>query len=173
VTLLGAGGIFGFEMYVNSLAIQKKTELEQREKSIDQATVTEFIRLRDRFDIAKNLLDHHIVLSQFFDVLEAITLQNVRFSTLRITADGATVPSIDMAGTAKNFNALAAQSSAFANEKRMKRAIFSDIDLDSKNGTVSFKLKANLETPLVTQSVESLQKQQAAQVGAGATTTTP
>jgi hypothetical protein len=61
-----------------------------------------------------------------------------------------------MAGVAKNFNALAAQSTAFANDKRFKRAIFSGFVLDQKDGTVKFEVKADVESSLVTETAASV-----------------
>ena len=52
---------------------------------------------------------------------------------------------IEMGGTARNFNALAAQSSAFTSDKEIKNAIFSGFVLDSKDGTVTFQLNADLD----------------------------
>jgi hypothetical protein len=52
-----------------------------------------------------------------------------------------------MTGTARSFNTLAAQSSAFATDKRIKRAIFSGIT--AKAGAVSFNLEAQLDPGLV------------------------
>lgn len=54
-----------------------------------------------------------------------------------------------MSGTARTFNALAAQSSVFAGEKRIKRAIFSDIRIND-NKSVSFSLEADLDPKLLT-----------------------
>ncbi len=54
-----------------------------------------------------------------------------------------------MNGVARSFNALAAQSNAFSDEKRIKRAIFSGITLDQKSGNVSFSLKAELDPALI------------------------
>jgi len=90
------------------------------------------------------------VLSQFFDALESLTLQNVQFTDMKLSVAGDHTATLEMTGTAKNFNALAAQSNAFAADKRIKRAIFSDITItDSK--LVSFKLSADVDSQLITQ----------------------
>ena len=53
-----------------------------------------------------------------------------------------------MQGVARSFNALAAESAAFAQDKRIKRAIFSSITAD-KGGLVRFSLRAELEPKIL------------------------
>jgi hypothetical protein len=89
------------------------------------------------------------MLSQFFDVLESLTLKNVRFASLSVTVGDDQSAEVKMTGAAENFNALAAQSAAFAKESRIKQAIFSGIKADSKTGAVSFSVSAKLDSRLV------------------------
>jgi hypothetical protein len=140
---------------------------------VDQATVTEFIRLRDRFTAGKGLLQEHITLSQFFDVLESRTIVGVRFSKLQITVTPERTAEVSLTGTARTFNTLASQAAAISAEKRIKRAIFSGIGVDAVTGLVRFDLKANLEPDLVVipPARELLPSEPAAPKAAPATTT--
>jgi Tfp pilus assembly protein PilN len=147
VAIAGATGVFGYQYFLASVAKKKANDVVTAQKQIDQATVTEFIRLRDRFTAAKGILDSHVGLSQFFTDLEGLTLQGVQFNTLKITVTGDHQATISMTGIARSFNTLAAQSSAFASDKRIKRAIFSGIT--SKAGGVAFNLEAQLDPSLV------------------------
>ena len=155
IWLLVAGLVLGYELYLSKIADQKRQELVTAQNNIDQATVNDFIRLRDRFTVAKGLLNKHIVLSHFFDDIENITIQNVSFSGLRLTVKDTGIASVEMRGVARNFNALAAQSTAFANDKRFKRAIFSGFNLDSKSNTVTFQINADIDPALITDSANS------------------
>lgn len=148
VAVVAAGLVFGYQTYLKSVHASKAQKLATAEASIDQATVEDYVRLRDRFRGTRSLLDSHVVASSFFDTLEAITLQNVRYQSLHLTVAEDRTAEIVMQGTAKSFNALAAESSTFAGEKRIKRAIFSDITVE-KNGTVSFSLHAELDPALL------------------------
>lgn len=156
IWILVAFLVFGYQLYLEKIAKQRADDLITAQNNIDQATVTDFIRLRDRFTTAKTVLDKHVTLSHFFDNLENITVQNARFTSLKITVKDTRTASIEMAGVAKNFNALAAQSTAFANDKRFKRAIFSGFVLDQKDGTVKFEVKADVESSLVTETAASV-----------------
>lgn len=157
--------VFSYQWYLTGVVKQKAQELTTAENNIDQASVNDFVKLRDRFIISKQTLDKHVTLSQFFDKIESITIQNGRFTNLRLTVLDNRTAKIQMGGTAKNFNALAAQSSALTSDKEIKNAIFSGFVPDSKTGTVTFQLDADLEPSLITQTLASAQLQ--------ATTPTP
>jgi len=145
-----AAGVFAYNRFLLHTLAAKQAQLTTAQSQVDENTVEEFIRLRDRLSSGKDLLDNHVVLSQFFDTLESLTLQNVQFTDLKLSVAGDHTATIEMTGTAKNFNALAAQSNAFAANKLIKRAIFSDITLtDSK--AVSFKLTADVDSKLIVQ----------------------
>jgi Tfp pilus assembly protein PilN len=141
-------GTFAYSRVLQGTLAKKQAQLAAAQQKVDENTIEDFIRLRDRLSSGKDLLSNHIVLSQLFDALESITLQNVRFETLKITVAGDRSAKFEITGTAKNFNALAAQSNAFASNKLIKRAIFSGITL-SKDNLVTFTLDADIDTKLI------------------------
>ena len=145
--------VFVYQLYLSRAAEQKRQEIVVAQNNIDQTTVTDFIQLRDRFVSAKNILDKHIVTSHFFDDLETITIQNVHFTSLKLTVKETGAASVEMAGVARNFNALAAQSTSFTNDKHFKHVIFSGFVLDSKDNTVTFQVNADLDPSIITDSV--------------------
>ncbi len=147
ITVAAAAGTFAYHKFLLHTLAGKQAALAEAQSQINEDTIDEFLDLRDRLTNGKDLLANHIVLSQFFTVLEGITLQNVRFTSLSLIVAGDRTAQLEMEGTARNFNALAAQSSAFASEKRIRRAIFSDINL--QEGTVSFSLTADVDPRLV------------------------
>ena len=144
LSVISAGGVFAYGKYLEGVRDTKIQALDSAKREINASTVEEFIRLRDRFISARGILDNHIVFSGFFDILEERTLQNVRFSSLTFTFDEDGIPEIEMSGEARSFNALAAQSRMLNEERRFKRAIFSDITVNANN-TVSFSLSAKLD----------------------------
>lgn len=143
--------VFSYQWYLTKAAAQKKEALTAAQNNIDQASLTEFIRLRDRFTISKETLDKHVTLSQFFDKIEGITIQNAHFTNLKLTVLDNRTAKLEMTGTARNFNALAAQSSAFTTDKDIRKAIFSGFVIDPKDGSVTFQITAEVEPSLVTQ----------------------
>lgn len=147
-SVIGAGGVFAFKQYLVGVKDAKLAELQAADEKIRASTVTEFVRLRDRFDAAHGILENHIMFSHFLEVLEARTIQNVRFSSLKFNLLPDGTYEIGMEGVARTFNALAAQSSLFNEEQYFKRAIFSDIAVNANN-TVNFTLSALLDPALL------------------------
>ena len=148
LALLGSIGVFAYERYLSGVRDARALEVAQAEEQINPASVEDFIRTRDRFIEAGRILDNHVAVSQFFDLLESLTLQSVRFDNLAFTLADDRSAEIRISGVARTFNSLAAQSSAFASEKRVKSAIFSGITVNP-NRTVAFELEADLDPRLL------------------------
>ena len=119
----------------------KDKALLAAEAAIDAKTVENFVRLRDRLTSSDALLKEHVIFSSFFSSLEKIIPTSVRFTALNLSFDTAGVLKMDGGGVAKNFNALAVASTAFAADGRIKDAIFSNIKIN-KDNSVSFSLVA-------------------------------
>lgn len=153
IAVVSAGLVFAYDKYLDSRLATKQALLAEAQGNVDQNTIEDFIRLRDRLSSGKDLMNNHVELSQFFTQLETLTLQNVRFTDMKLTVAGDHTAKLQMNGMARNFNALAAQSNAFAGDKRIKRAIFSSIGLtDAKQ--VSFTLTADIDSRLIVESPE-------------------
>lgn len=148
LALVACGAVFGYERYLEGVRDAKQAQVQQAQASVDTAQLSTFIRARDRFTAAEGLLNGHVAVSNFLSLLEGLTLTNVRFASLNFQLADDRSAEIKMDGIARTFNALAAESSAFAGEKRIKRAIFSGIKVND-NGTVSFSLDANIEPDLL------------------------
>jgi hypothetical protein len=148
LAVLAAAGTYAYGRYLSHELQVKSEELATAQRGVNEDQVEEFVRLRDRLTHGRDLLDNHVALSQVFDVLEAQTLVSVRFSSLDLKIADDHTAQIEIDGTARNFNALAAQSNAFASEKGIRRAIFSGIVVNPNN-TVNFKLTADLDSRLV------------------------
>jgi hypothetical protein len=148
LALVAAGGVF---LYGNILASQKTSKdaaLASAESSIDQGTISDLVRLRDRLSSAQTLLNNHIALSGLFNLLETVTPSDADFSSVNVTIDDSGNALLVADGTAKSFNALAAASDDFSTASGLKNAIFSNLAVAS-NGSVSFVLSATLEPSLI------------------------
>lgn len=143
-----AAGAFAYQRYLAYQLDRKMDQLAEAQARVNEEQIEEFVRLRDRLRVGNELLSNHVMLSQFFDAIERLTLRNVRFSTLTITVAGDNSAKLDAEGVARNFNSLAAQSNAFAGERGIKRAIFSDITV-TESRQVEFRLTADLDPRLV------------------------
>jgi hypothetical protein len=138
----------GIFFYARVLAASQSTQdaaLAKVEATINPATVNSFVQLRDRLVSSKTLLANHVAFSEFFTLLGTLMPTTVRFSSLQLSTNDDGTISITGAGVAKSFNALAFASVAFANDGRIKDAIFSGIAVNAKDSSVSFSLSATLD----------------------------
>lgn len=147
VGIVLAVGVFLYDRVLASNKAAKDAALASAQSSIDRATVENFVRLRNRLNSSGVLLDRHPALSSFFSTIETILPSSVRFVSLHISLTNAGAK-IDSSGIARNFNALAAASNAFASDGRIKDAIFSNISVN-KDSSVSFALSAKLDQKLI------------------------
>lgn len=147
IVFLMALGVFFYGKILATEQSNKDAELATKEANIDRATIEDFVRLSNRLKQSDTLLSKHVTFSNFFNALQTILPTNVRFSTLHLSLDSRGVPRVDGSGVAKNFNALAAASTALAADGRIKDAIFSKLSVN-KDNSVSFGLSASLDPKL-------------------------
>ena len=148
VSVVTAGAVFGYQHWLKSVIEVKTEALAQARAEIDERQVEELIRLQERFISGRELLDDHITASRFLTLLESVTLQNVRFDTMELLVADDRSATVSLSGAARNFNTLAAQSNEIAAQRDFKRAIFSEITLNT-TGSVNFKLTAALDPSLI------------------------
>ncbi|MDP2651626.1 MAG: hypothetical protein Q8O94_00630, partial [bacterium] len=105
--------------------------------------------LRDRLNAGGILLANHPAFSGFFTALGTLLPTTVRFTSLNLSVDNKGTVRFEGSGVAKSFNALAAASTAFAQDGRIKDAIFSNIVVSPRDNSVSFALAAAIDPKLV------------------------
>lgn len=168
-------GVFIYGRVLAANLSAKDAALAEAEASIDPVTVENFVRLRDRLDSGAALLTNHVAFSNFFTLIETLMPSTARFTSLHLAVNDEGGVKIEGAGVARSFNALASASSAFAVDGRIKDAIFSNIVVSSKDGSVSFALTATLDPKLVafSPSVPAVSESAASAVPQESATTTP
>src|SRR3989344_8472044 len=130
IVFLLALGVFFYGRILSADKVSKDKALLAAEEAIDSKAIENFVRLRDRLASGDTLLKGHVAFSGFFSSFEKVLPTTVRFTTLHLSFDTVGTPQMEGAGVAKNFNALAAASTAFATEDRIKDAIFSNIKIN-------------------------------------------
>lgn len=140
--------VFFYGRILDSSLAAREAALTKAQKAVDVATVEGFIQLRDRLNSGSALLNKHVALSGFFKLLGTLLPSSARFTSLHITVTDAGKVSIDAFGVARNFNALAAVSTAFAKDGHIRDAIFSNIVI-TRDNSVSFALSASVDPKVV------------------------
>lgn len=152
LSLGAAGGVYFWKGLLLSSQESYKTQLAQREKQFNTRLIEELKRQDIKITTIDQLLSNHLSISDVFDILGSFTIQNVRFSSLDLTAPANSSEEIkvSMKGVAANFSAVAFQSQVFNTLDQyglrgiVKNPILSDPVLDSA-GTVSFNFTASID----------------------------
>ena len=148
VVLLAVGAVaYGFVL--DATKAKKDADLATAEKSIDPEIVKGFVQLQNRLNASVALINNHVALSGLFAAFEKTLPSAARIATMHLSVDTAGGVKLDASGVAKNFNVLAAVSSALATDNRIKDAIFSNIVVSQKDNSVSFAFSAMIDPKFV------------------------
>jgi len=142
-------GVFFYGRILAATQVSRDAALLKAEKAIDPAAIEGFVQLRNRLNASQTLLANHTAFSGFLSSLGKLLPSGVRFISLHISIDSAGVARVEGTGTARSFNALAAASTAFATDGRIRDVIFSNISVN-KDSSVSFGLSATLDPKIIT-----------------------
>jgi len=143
LSLLGAGGVYSYEKITEKNIASKSDTLEQARGAFEPSLITEMERVDTRISAANEIIEKHVAFSEFFKILEELTLQTVRFSRFNYSfVEGK--PKIRLDGEARNYSSVALQSDIFGDNKYLKNPIFSNLGL-AKDGNITFNLELNLE----------------------------
>ncbi|MCK5059625.1 MAG: hypothetical protein KAR00_00550 [Candidatus Pacebacteria bacterium] len=138
ITLLAAAGVFAYQGYLSNRIKTLDTQLAQMEETFESELITELSHIDSRLKSAKSILENHLSTVSLFELLEAITLQDVQFTNFDYTL-GSNGITVEMSGKARNYSTLVLQSDEFVNSKDVRSIVFSNLDLDS-TGNVLFRL---------------------------------
>ncbi len=144
LSIVLAGGVFLYKLYLNYDIGQMKEELESARAALEPETVNELIRLNTRLVSTETLLRNHKIVSPLFDFLEASTPKTVRYTDFNLS-HSLKGSELVLQGQARSYAALAAAAAVFDQATNyFANAIFSDLKLDDK-GNVVFTLKTDIK----------------------------
>ena len=145
--LISLVGVFLYKSVVAG-SINSKIEIINRaEKAFEPAVIVELRKLDIRLAAAKELLDNHIAVSDFFASLEESTLPDVSFSSFSLSFQE-DIPVVRMGGEARGYLAIAQQSDIFEANQYIENPLFSDFSL-TETGDVSFNLEFTINEALL------------------------
>ena len=128
-----------------------RVELKKAESRFDVALIEKLKKVNSKIDLGNQLLKKHLAVSEIFPIINALTIEGVRFTSFDFgsgasDADGI---KITMKGEGSNFSSIAyqsdvfGQSDKFGKNKVLKNPILSDLVVDIK-GNVGFTFTATL-----------------------------
>lgn len=139
-----AGGVYLYKVVIQKKITEEGVALEKAKKAFEPSLIADVKRLDNRITTAKTILAHHVVALPVFDLLEALTLKTVRFTSLNYTNAKNGSPTIQLNGEAKSYASVALLSDSFAGDERIKNPVFSNLNLNETGG-VKFSFQSSLD----------------------------
>lgn len=141
LSLVFAGGVFLYKMYLNYSITQMKGELEAAREALEPETVEELIRLNSRIVSTETLVKQHKVLSPIFEFLQASTPKTVRYTKFDFNQTNKGLE-LTLQGQARGYAALASAADVFNRATTyFSEPVFYDLYLND-GGDVVFTAKA-------------------------------
>lgn len=153
IALILCAGLFGYKYILNKDIVTANDAISKTRDDLQPDTIKELLRHNDRITYATKILNNHIILYPMFAELQSLIYKNVSFGNfLYYNKDN--IINLSSGVIAKNYNALAQQSLAFANSKYISNSVFSDFGL-TEDGNISAKFTLNLDPSLVSYKMNS------------------
>ena len=150
LSLAGAGFAIGWQKYLINQQEAYKKILVENQKQFQPQLIETLSKANAKIDLAKQLIKNHLAVSEIFDILSRLTIENVKFDSFDFAAPTATDGvKVTMHGVGASFSAIAFQSDVFGQSaqygknKILKNPVLSDLSLD-QNGNVAFSFSATL-----------------------------
>ena len=144
VVVLASVGVFVYEQYLSGAIASANTDLSNRIKSFDTASVNHFVQLNARLQAANTLMSNHLAVSTLLGLISGDTIQSVQFTNFIYTYDDGGKLNLALSGKAPDFASVALQSDTFSAQPYLKNQVFSNLGLDTDGG-VLFRFSASVD----------------------------
>jgi hypothetical protein len=151
VAVLASIGVFGYKKVLEGRIASMEADLNTARASLQPDLIQELSRANARFQSAEKLLNNHITVSSFFNLLESLTLQAVSFNKFTYLMTDSGNVSVTMGGEARSYATVALQAQTFADDDNFDNPQFSDLDLND-DGEVVFTFKSGIKPQLISYS---------------------
>ena len=141
-------GVFLYEKSVIQNIEKKSNQLVEAKAAFEPALIEDLATMDNRIRAAQEVLNNHLALSAFFELLEQSTLKSVQFDDFAYTATTDGNISITMKGRGQSFSSVALQSDIFGKDPFIRNPLFSNLDIDEQ-GNVIFSFFATLDPMLI------------------------
>ncbi len=147
---LVALSVFLYQIYLQHNLVSVQRDVQTAQQAFNTAPIQKITILNNQLITAEELLNNHVTLSRFLDVLSANTPKNVRFTSLAIiVSQKDKVASLKADGIARDFNTLVIESRTLEANKNLSNIVFSNIAIDNKTGNIRFIVSGTISNKLV------------------------
>lgn len=148
ITVLLAGGVFVYKLYLNSEIAQMGSNLTAASATLDPSSIDQMVDLNARIASVQSLLAKHVVLSPLFAFIESSTISTVRLTNFDYSVSDKGIPNVVIKGQANGYSDVALQASVFGQTPYLSNVVFSNLTLNQQ-GQVTFTVSADVASTLV------------------------
>ncbi len=149
VSIIFYAGTFAYGKVLKQRIVSLTESLKRQEQAFDSDTLFLLTQTDGKLLATRDILRNHTTLIPLFDLLSEATLQTVRFKSFQFASNPELRRfELKMTGEARNYSAIALQSDAFVEKRKLKDIVFSDLNLD-QNGRVVFNFSATVDPTLL------------------------
>lgn len=152
-SIVAAGSAYGYKQYLINDQVTQKENLAAREKEFNTDLIEKLKNQSIKIDYARRLLNNHLAVSQMFDVIGRLTIENVRFVSLDLSTPTSNLDEgikVSLQGAGTSLSAVAFQSDVLGKlddyglRKIVKNPVITNPTLNT-TGAVSFGLTAIID----------------------------
>lgn len=143
-----AAGLYLYKAVIQKKIVTEGVALEKAKKAFEPSLIADVKRLDSRITVAKTILEKHVVVLPIFDMLEALTLKTVRFTSFDYKTAKGGMPTLQLTGEARSYASVALLSDSFGGDERMKNPVFSNLNLNETGG-VKFSFQTSLDPTMI------------------------
>ncbi len=147
VSVALAGGVFAYDIYLNNAITRKEAQLQQQRDAFAPEVIRDMSRLSTKISVSENLLTQHIATSEIFNLLQALTLQTVRFTSFSFSTTEKGIQ-VTMQGEGLSFTSVALQADEFARNANFTGTVFSSFALNNV-GNVTFSVITTVNPKII------------------------
>lgn len=148
VSIVATVGVFVYGKYLEGQISKMDSSLSEAREALQPNLIKELSRSDKRLIAAESLIASHITLSSFFELLQSLTLQNVRFNSFEFTTSPSGQLSVSLEGEAVSYATVAYQAQVINENDNFVKPQFSDLDLN-ENGDVTFSFESGVSQKAV------------------------
>jgi len=145
---LGSGGLYFYKGILEKSKIKMENDLNLAKNRFEPATISRLKNSDQRLSAATEVLSNHIAISPIFQILESLTMKNIRYTKFSYALNNENNVEIKMNGQAIGYRSVALQADLFSKNKNLIDPIFSNLALDNK-GNVLFDLTFSVDPTFV------------------------
>ena len=148
LSLVATGGVFAYKKLVERSIENLKSQVASARASLDTRSIEELLAYDNKLKSVTAIVDNHVAMTQYFEMLEESTVSKVRFKSLKYNNLGG-IMTVEMQGVASGYSTIALQEDVLLKNNDARTVIFDTMKLDKKTGSVSFTMKSEFNRNLI------------------------